>query len=52
MKFVVILRFISIILISVALMMALISRNNFSKYKDVLIPKGIRRKIKIYLMVI
>lgn len=49
MKFVVILRFISIILISVALMMALISRNNFSKYKDVLIPKGIRRKIKIYI---
>ena len=49
MKLIVILRIISIILISVALMMALISRNHFSKYKDVLIPKGLQMKIKRYI---
>ena len=41
--------FISIIFISAALMMALISRNHFSKYKDKLIPGILRNLIRSYI---
>ncbi len=44
-----ILGFISIISISVALMMALISRNHFSKYKDRLIPGMLQNLIRGYI---
>ena len=41
--------FISIIFITAALMMALISRNHFSKYKDKLIPGILRNLIRSYI---
>ncbi len=44
-----ILGFISIFSISVALMMALISRNHFSKYKDILIPGMLQNLIRGYI---
>ena len=44
-----ILGMISIIFISAALMMALISRNNFSKYKDRLIPGMLRNLVRSYI---
>ncbi len=41
--------FISIPILTAALMMALISRNNFSKYKDKLIPQMLRNLVRGYI---
>ena len=49
MNIITIIEFISVAILIVALMMALISRNNFSKYKDRLIPGMLRNLVKGYI---